>query len=116
VQIYSAIPFQKNDKMSRVDKILEMMQSGGKDSFLQHALAMEYIKIGQLEPALEQLIDLLNSNPEYVGSYYHLGKLYEKLNKSDLALKTYESGMDVAKRLKEQHAYNELMSARDELL
>jgi tetratricopeptide (TPR) repeat protein len=102
--------------MSRVDKILEMMQSGGKDAFLQHALALEYIKLGQLEPALEQFLDLLSANPDYVGSYYHLGKLYESLGDANNALNAYEKGMEVAKKLKEQHAYNELMSARDELL
>jgi tetratricopeptide (TPR) repeat protein len=102
--------------MSRVDKILEMMQSGGKDAFLQHALALEYIKLGQLEPALEQFLDLLSANPDYVGSYYHLGKLYESLGDANNALSAYEKGMEVAKKLKEQHAYNELMSARDELL
>jgi tetratricopeptide (TPR) repeat protein len=102
--------------MSRVDKILEMMQAGGKDPFLQHALALEYIKIGELESALDQFVDLLDANPDYVGSYYHLGKLYERLNKPQMAITTYENGMDVAKRLKEQHAYNELMSARDELI
>ena len=102
--------------MSRVDKILEMMQSGGKDAFLQHALALEYIKLGQLQPALEQFSDLLSANPDYVGSYYHLGKLYESLGDVINALSAYEKGMEVAKKLKEQHAYNELMSARDELL
>jgi tetratricopeptide (TPR) repeat protein len=102
--------------MSRVDKILEMMQSDGKDAFLQHALALEYIKLGQLEPALEQFLDLLSVNPDYVGSYYHLGKLYESLGDANNALNAYEKGMEVAKKLKEQHAYNELMSARDELL
>jgi len=102
--------------MSRVDKILEMMQSGGKDAFLQHALALEYIKLGQLEPALEQFLELLSANPDYVGSYYHLGKLYESLGDAKNAISAYEKGMEVAKKLKEQHAYNELMSARDELL
>jgi Tfp pilus assembly protein PilF len=102
--------------MSRVDKILEMMHSGEKDSFLQHALALEYIKIGQLHAAMEQFVDLLSSNPDYVGSYYHLAKLYERLNEVDQAIFTYEKGMEIAKKLKDQHAYNELLAAKDELI
>jgi Tfp pilus assembly protein PilF len=102
--------------MSRVDKILEMMQSSGKDSFLQHALALEYIKIGQYLDAKEQFVDLLSSNPDYVGSYYHLAKLYERLNEVEQAISTYEKGMEVAKKLKDQHAYNELLAAKDELI
>jgi hypothetical protein len=31
--------------MSRIEKLLEYMKTTGKDSFLQHALALEYIKI-----------------------------------------------------------------------
>jgi hypothetical protein len=42
--------------------------------------------------------------------------LYESLGDANNALNAYEKGMEVAKKLKEQHAYNELMSARDELL
>ena len=102
--------------MSRVDKILEMMQSSGKDSFLQHALALEYIKIGQYLDAMEQFVDLLNSNPDYVGSYDHLAKLYERLNEVEQAISTYEKGMEVSKKLKDQHAYNELLVAKDELI
>lgn len=102
--------------MSRVDKILEMIQSGGKDSFLQHALALEYIKIGQYQDAMEQFVDLLSSNPDYVGSYYHLAKLYERLNELEQAISTYEKGMEVAKKLKDQHAYNELLAAKDDLI
>jgi hypothetical protein len=60
--------------MSRVEKIISMMLDSGKDSFLQHALALEYIKIGQLDEALIQFTELLDRDPDYVGSYYHIGK------------------------------------------
>ena len=62
--------------MSRIEKILEMLQTSEKDSFLQHALALEYIKIGENEKALILFTELLEREPGYVGSYYHLGKLY----------------------------------------
>lgn len=101
--------------MSRIEKIIEMMETSGKDSFLQHALSLEYIKIGLLEEALSNFLDLLQREPQYVGSYYHLGKLYEKLNQPEKAMLTYEKGMEEAKKVKDQHSYNELQSAREEL-
>jgi len=101
--------------MSRIEKIIEMLQSAGKDSFLQHALALEYIKIGHFDEALLQFVDLLDREPSYVGSYYHLGKLYEKLNNSDKAIFTYEKGMLEAQKIKDQHSYNELMAAKEDL-
>jgi hypothetical protein len=54
-----------------------------------------------------------------VGTYYHLGKLYEMLMEHQKALEIYELGMVVAKKMKDQHALNELMgvynSLQDEL-
>lgn len=92
-----------------------MLKSVGKDSFLQHALALEYIKIGHFDEALLHFIDLLEREPTYVGSYYHLGKLYEKLNNLDKAIFTYEKGMLEAQKGKDLHSYNELLAAKEEL-
>ena len=101
--------------MSRIEKIIEMLSLGGKDSFLQHALALEYIKLGKDGEALAQFNDLLEREPDYVGSYYHKAKLLEKNGKIDEALDTYEKGMEVAKRLNDKHSYSELMMAKEEL-
>ena len=101
--------------MSRIEKIIEMLSIGGKDSFLQHALALEYIKIGKDDEALAQFDELLEREPDYVGSYYHKAKLLEKNGKIDEALDTHEKGMEVAKRLNDKHSYNELMMAKEEL-
>jgi len=101
--------------MSRIEKIIEMLSIGGKDSFLQHALALEYIKIGKDEEALTQFNELLAREPDYVGSYYHKAKLLEKLGQIANAITVYEKGMEVAKRLNDKHSYNELMMAKEEL-
>jgi tetratricopeptide (TPR) repeat protein len=101
--------------MSRIEKILQMLEADEKDSFLLHALALEYIKIGREEDAVEAFIQLLKNNPDYVGSYYHLGKLYEKKGQISQAIDTYEIGMAVAKKCSDNHSYNELMMAKDDL-
>lgn len=92
-----------------------MLKTSGPDSFLEHALALEYIKNGENEKALELFVTLLKREPGYVGSYYHLGKLFEKIGNNDAALETYQKGMDEAKKAKDNHSFNELMSAYDEL-
>ena len=102
--------------MSRIEKIIQMMADGGKDSFLQHALALEYIKIGDDVSAEKQFVELLQDNPAYVGSYYHLAKLLERAGKNSEAIEIYEKGMIEAKKAGDQHAYNELIGARDELV
>ncbi len=102
--------------MSRLDKIKEMLAQSGRDSFLEHALALEYLKLKKQQEAKEVFKALLENNPNYLGSYYHLGKLYEALGQKDEALITYEKGMELAKSVKDMHSLAELRSAYDELM
>lgn len=101
--------------MSRIDALLEYLAQTPKDSFLRHALALEYIKIGKDEEALELFTHLLKDEPGYVGSYYHLAKLWERMGRPDDAIKTYREGLDVAKAAGDRHSYNELQMALEEL-
>jgi Tfp pilus assembly protein PilF len=101
--------------MSRIEKLLEYMRTSDKDSFLQHALALEYIKIGNDEEARNLFNELLLREPSYVGSYYHLGKLLERIGDVDKAVRIYKRGMEEAKKAGDNHSYNELMGALEEI-
>lgn len=101
--------------MSRIEKLLEYLKTANKDSFLQHALALEYIKVGNDEEARKLFNELLLREPTYVGSYYHLGKLLERVGDFDKALRIYTRGMEEAKKAGDNHAYNELQGAKDEV-
>lgn len=102
--------------MSRIEKIIEMLHTNGPDSFLQHALALEYIKLGRDDDALPQFEELLDKEPDYVGSYYHLAKLFERKGLISEAIVVYEKGMAIAKKLNDMHAFNELRSSYEELI
>ena len=102
--------------MARIEKIKEMMEGNPKDSFLCHALALEYIKLGDDEEARKLFEELLERDPAYVGSYYHLGKLFERKNDIAGAIKCYEKGMEEAKKAGENHAFGELKGAYEELV
>ena len=101
--------------MERIPKIKELLQLNPADSFLQHALALEYIKIGNDEEAKGLFEQLLNREPGYIGSYYHLAKLLERDHKTDEAIRVYEKGMAEAKKAGDHHAHNELRAAWEEL-
>lgn len=101
--------------MDRIAKIKEFLISNPTDNFLRHALALEYVKLGNNQEARELFEAILTSSPQYIGSYYHLAKLLEKLDETTDAINWYEKGMAVSKKLGDNHAYNELRSAYEEL-
>ncbi len=93
-----------------------MLQASPKDNFLRHALALELIKEGNDEEAKHLFLDVLTQSPDYIGSYYHLAKLFERNSETETAIRWYEKGMRAAKEAKDNHAYNELQSAYEDLV
>jgi Tfp pilus assembly protein PilF len=101
--------------MDRIEKIKEMMEGNPTDSFLCHALALEYIKLGDDSDARKLFESILENEPGYIGSYYHLAKLLERIGETNEAIKVYEKGMEVAKEVGDTHSLSELRSAFEEL-
>lgn len=101
--------------MDRISKLKEYLQDSPGDSFLQHALALEYIKTGDDLQARELFESIVAREPGYIGTYYHLAKLLERKGDIDAAVKVYEKGMEEAKRAGDDHAYGELRGAYEEL-
>jgi Tfp pilus assembly protein PilF len=102
--------------MERIDRLKEFLKSNPTDSFLQHALALEHIKSGDDVEARRLFEEVLTREPQYVGSYYQLAKLLERIGENDAAITWYEKGMTAAKQEGDKHAYNELQAAYDELV
>jgi tetratricopeptide (TPR) repeat protein len=93
---------------NRLQKLLDFIQNEPNDPFLKYALATEYLNINESDKALFYYEDLIINHPEYLGTYYHLGKLYESLNRKNDAVKTYQDGMTVARKAGDAHAFSEL--------
>jgi len=102
--------------MDRIEKLKEYLKSAQKDSFLQHALALEYIKLGDDEEARKLFVEILLREPTYIGSYYHLAKLLVRTGETDKAIKIYEKGMQEAKRAGDDHSFNELQGEYEDLV
>ncbi len=102
--------------MNRIEKIMEFLSQQPQDNFLRHALALEYIKIGEDVKARDLFIEILSQSPDYIGSYYHLAKVLEKLEQRQEAIDWYEKGMSACKLAKDDHAYRELQGAYEDLV
>jgi tetratricopeptide (TPR) repeat protein len=96
----------------RLDLLLEMLSATPEDAFTLFAIAKEYEKREAEQEALRFYERLRAVHPGYVGLYYHLGKLHERLGDLASAVRTYDAGMAVANQAGDQHAWNELSTAR----
>ncbi len=101
--------------MDRIIQLKEFLKASPDDSFVQHALALEYIKGGDDEEAKKLFENILNRDELYIGTYYHLAKLHERNNNTADAIVVYEKGMIKAREVKDLHAYNELKAAYEYL-
>jgi len=102
--------------MERIQKLKEFLQVNPDDSFVQHALALEYVKMGDDKEARKFFENILTRDPDYIGSYYHLAQLLQRTNEREEAIRWYEQGMLRAKNAGDNHAYNELMAAYEDLV
>jgi Tfp pilus assembly protein PilF len=97
--------------MDRIAKLKSFIEANPADLFSRHALAMEYVKMGEEDLAALEMRTLLDINPDYAGTYYHLGKLFERKGREDEARLVYEKGILVCEKLKELNNLRELKAA-----
>lgn len=83
------------------------------DAFTRFGLAREHLKRGNADRALTLFEALVEDEPAYTGTYYHLGKLYERLGRPEDAKATYQAGVSVCE---EQGATKDLSELRDALM
>lgn len=96
----------------RLEQLLNFYRDSPDDSFILFALAKEYEGLGQTGEALQHYQQLQQIDPNYIGLYYHLGKLYEQVEGPKKAWDTYTEGLQRAKNAGDQHAASELAGAR----
>lgn len=97
---------------TRLERLLDFHEENPADTFILFALAKEYENMGELESSLQFFNKLLEADPNYIGAFYHLGKLYEQLSKPEKAYAVYKTGMEVARKRGDDHALHELAAAR----
>src|SRR4051812_1755329 len=100
---------------SRLGQLLEFLTEEPNDAFTLYAIAIEYLKLDEVK-SLEYFNRLLSDHQDYIGTYYHAGKLYEKRGNREEAEKVYKKGMEIAQKLRKMHALAELRGAYNSLM
>ncbi|MBP6455853.1 MAG: tetratricopeptide repeat protein [Chitinophagaceae bacterium] len=103
-----------NKDQSRIEKLKYFLESSPNDCFLWHALGLEYLKIEQKTDAISCFEKVLQIDENYVGTYYHLAAAKIQLNLQE-AILIYKKGIEIATKLKDNHAKNELQMMLDEI-
>lgn len=101
--------------MDRIAQLQALLKENPNDNFLHHALALEQIKRNDVAAAKKEFLFNLTAAPDYLPTYYHIGKLEEKSGNHEEAMRYYEQGIALAARQNDNHARGELQAAYDEL-
>lgn len=100
-----------SDNKGRIKKLANLIRDNPGDSFSKFALALELLKNNQVQKALALFESVYHQDPEYLGVYYHLGKLYQSTSRYRDAEKCFREGVAVAENQNEQKTLSELKEA-----
>ena len=95
----------------RLKQLFDFLQVAPTDSFTLYSIAFEYLTMEDFEQAIEYFNKIINLDPEYIGTYYHLGKTLERVGKLEEAIEVYKTGIPLAFKMKERNSHRELNEA-----
>lgn len=95
---------------SRIEILQQLLEQNPSSSFARYGLAMEYVKAGQFDRAMEAFEAVVAAEPNYSAAYFHGGQTLEKMGKIDEAREFYRRGIAVTR---DPHALSELEAALD---
>lgn len=99
---------------TRLSELIQYYKDEPNDPFNVYALALEYLK-SDLNKSREFFNILLTRHEDYVPAYYHAAKLFADVAQKDIAIRTLEKGIEIARKHNEAKAARELRSFLDEL-
>ncbi|MFN7877296.1 MAG: hypothetical protein ACK5PB_18395 [Pirellula sp.] len=95
--------------MTRLQKILAMLETEPNDTFLRYTLAMEYRKTGETEQSIELLKELAyNATPRYVPAFFMAAQQLVELDQLDEARRFLRDGIEEARTQNDHHAAAEM--------
>lgn len=96
---------------NKISRLARNIQQDPSDTFSKFALALELLKDDRVEKAQLLFEAILKQDPEYLGVYYHLGKLYQRREMYSLAEEMFTKGIALAEAKNENRTKSELSEA-----
>ena len=95
---------------TRLETLRQLLADNPANTFARYGLAMEHVRLGDLDQAVQEFEAVLTTDPKYSAAYYHGGQTLEKLGKLDQARDFYRRGIASTR---DPHALGELQAALD---
>jgi tetratricopeptide (TPR) repeat protein len=96
---------------NRIAQLEQFLAQDPTDAFVRYALALERAASGEWEAARAHFEHLVAHNPDYLGTYYHYGKLLEKVGDMGAAVAVYRAGRAVADKANDRKTRAEINEA-----
>jgi len=94
--------------MPRREQLEEMLQTAPDDVFLNYALAMSYASEGNRSEALTRLERVIEMDADYVAAYFQRAQLLAENEQVQAARDVVTQGIQVARKLGDSHAAEEM--------
>lgn len=104
-----------DNRQNKIKQLAGYLKKNPDDTFSKFALALELIKQNDVFKARVLFESVLESDPDYIGVYYHLGKLYELIGQPDRAFEIYQIGISKTADSEYQRTRRELEEALEQL-
>ena len=88
-----------------------MLEKQPADTFLLYAVALEYKKLNQPQPAIEYLKRVIAADPGYCYAYHQQGLIHESTGDVESAKQSYRDGIAAATKKGDAHAKEEIQAA-----
>ena len=95
---------------TRIEILQQLLDQNPASTFARYGIAMEYVKSGDLDRAVDAFAEVTKTDANYSAAYCHGGQTLEKLGRLEEARDFYRRGIAVTR---DPHARSELEAALD---
>lgn len=94
--------------MSRLDQLQKLHQADPRDAFLTYGIALEHAKVQRFTDAIVWLDKTLEIDPHYCYAFFQKAKMLSEKGDEDAARQVLRVGMEVATKVGDTHAREEM--------
>lgn len=94
----------------RIELLQKMLEKDPGDSFCCYWMAQEYLKLGDIDHAVNWFDRTIAADPDYCYAYFHKARALEMGGRLTEAQTTLRAGLERARAQGDSHAIGELQS------